>query len=225
MNKRYKAVIFDLDGTLIDSMWVWEKVDKVFLQSYNMTPPKDIDSALEGKSFTETAIYFKDRFCIPESVEEIKAIWNRLAWDFYTTEVPLKEGAKTFLDYLKTNKIKMGIATSNSPELVTAVLEHLDIRDYFDSVRTSCEVEKGKPHPYIYLKVADDLNVAPEECLVFEDVPNGVRAGKSAGMDVWAVEDGQTDEMKEQLQKLADHMIHHYEEAISLLQNNHSMNN
>ncbi|MGL5675690.1 MAG: HAD family hydrolase, partial [Cellulosilyticaceae bacterium] len=186
MKKAYKAVLFDLDGTLIDSMWVWEKIDEVFLGKYNITPPKDMDSVLEGKSFTETATYFKERFRLDESVEAIKDCWNQLAWEFYTQQVPLKPGVASFLDYLKEKNIKMGIATSNSVELVTAVLEHLGIQGYFETVRTSCEVEKGKPHPYIYLKVAEELGVAPEDCLVFEDVPNGVRAGLNAGMDVWA---------------------------------------
>lgn len=212
--KQYKAVLFDLDGTLIDSMWVWEKIDKVFLGKYNIEPPHDMDSVLEGKSFTETATYFKERFNLQESIEEIKHCWNQLAWDFYTKEVPLKPGVKQFLAHLKANNIKMGIATSNSVELVTAVLNHLDIASYFETVRTSCEVEKGKPHPYIYLKVAEDLGVKPEECLVFEDVPNGVRAGLAAGMDVWAVEDRQTDEMKTLLKQLAGGMIGHYEEMI-----------
>lgn len=218
VKERYKAILFDLDGTLIDSMWVWGKIDEVFLGAYGIEPPEDIESILEGMSFTETATYFKEQFQIPESVEEIKGMWNRQAWDFYMTEVPLKKGVQDFLEYLKSNGIKMGIATSNSRELVTAVLEQLGIKEYFHSVRTSCEVEKGKPHPYIYLKVAEDLQVKPQECLVFEDVPNGVRAGKNAGMDVWAVEDRQHDSMREVLREIADHMIADYNEVISLFE-------
>ena len=216
MNKPYKAVIFDLDGTLIDSMWVWERVDEVFLKRYGIVPPKDMDSVLEGKSFTETAIYFKERFNLPDTVEEIKKMWNHIAWDFYTKEVQLKKDAKYFIQFLKERDIKLGIATSNSTELVKAVLEHLEIVQYFDAVRTSCEVEKGKPHPYVYLKVAEDLNIDPEYCLVLEDVPNGVKAGKNAGMDVWAVDDGQPERIKEELIKIADNMIDHYEQAVVL---------
>lgn len=213
--KDYKAVIFDLDGTLIDSMWVWEKIDVAYLGRYNIPVPECMDSALEGKSFTETATYFKERFNVPQSVEEIKQTWNELAWEFYTQEVPLKQGVKEFLELMKAKNIKLGIATSNSTELVHAVLKHLEIDSYFHTIRTSCEVEKGKPHPYIYLKVAEDLGVKGEECLVFEDVPNGVRAGKNAGMDVWAVEDRQTEGAKVDLRALADRMIVDFDEAVN----------
>ena len=131
MNKQYDAVIFDLDGTLIDSMWVWEKIDETFLSELGLTVPKDMDKILEGKSFTETAVYFRERFKLEMSIEAIKERWNEMAWEFYTHKVPLKEGAKDFLVWLKEKNIKMGSATSNSIELVEAVLEALNIRDYF----------------------------------------------------------------------------------------------
>lgn len=214
MRDKFEAVIFDLDGTLIDSMWVWEKIDATYLARFNLEVPKDLDSMLEGKSFTESAKYFKKRFNLEERIEDIKKSWNALAFDFYTNHIPLKEGAKAFLEFLEERNIKMGIATSNSIELVTAVLENLGIKHYFKSIRTSCEVEKGKPHPYIYQKVAKDLGVNPKNCLVFEDIPNGVLAGKRAEMEVWGIEDRQTDELKQKVIKLADRFIKDYSEAM-----------
>lgn len=215
MNKAYQAVIFDLDGTLVDSMWVWAKIDEVYLGERNIEVPQDMEKDLEGMSFTETAAYFKERFALEDSVEEIKEAWNQLALEFYTKHIPLKANVNEFLQLLHTKNIKLGIATSNSITLVTAILERFDIKKYFHSIRTSCEVEKGKPHPYIYLKVAEDLGVNPEDCLVFEDVPNGVLAGRRAGMDVWAVEDLQSKDTKESLQELANHFITSYEQAIA----------
>ena len=211
------AVIFDLDGTLVDSMWVWEKVDETFLGQLGIEVPSDMNKDLEGKSFTETAIYFKERFKLEMSVEEIKQSWNEMGWEFYTHQVPLKKGVKEFLEFLSEQGIKMGIATSNSIELVRAVLKALDIERYFGQIRTSCEVGRGKPFPDIYLKVAEDLQVDPSRCLVFEDIPNGVRAGKNAGMTAWGVLDRQEAALWEETKDLADDHITDYHEAINKL--------
>lgn len=217
MNTKYDAVIFDLDGTLVDSMWVWAQLDIDYLAQFGIVAPEDIDKELEGKSFTESASYFKERFELPHTIEEIKASWNEMAWDFYMNEVRLKEGVYEFLTFLYDKGIRLGIATSNSVELVEAVLKQLEIRHYFESVRNSCQVEKGKPYPYIYLKVASDLEVKPHRCLVFEDIPNGILAGKAAGMEVWGVNDRQGEETRKRVIDLSDRFIDNYFEAIELL--------
>lgn len=216
-NKQYKAVIFDLDGTLIDSMWVWQEIDKQFLGKRNIPVPTNMDEVLEGKSFTESAEYFKERFNLEMSIDEIRTEWNETAWEFYTTKVPLKKGVRKFLEALKAHDIKMGIATSNSTELVGAVLKALGISEYFSEIRTSCEVGRGKPFPDIYLKVAENLGVKPRDCLVFEDIANGVRAGKNAGMTVGCVKDRQPDKQWEEVVSLADFKVEDYEEVIEML--------
>lgn len=216
MQHTFEAVIFDLDGTLIDSMWVWPEIDKAYLGKFNLVPPPNMEDELEGMSFTETADYFKNRFKLSCTVDEIKQSWNEMAWTFYTDRVTLKEGAYSFLKCIKEKGLKTGIATSNSMELTEAILEKLRIKELFDSVRTSCEVEKGKPYPFIFLKVAEDLDVQPEKCLVLEDVPNGVLAAKRAGMSVWAIEDHQKDKVKKSLIEEADKYIYHYQEIIDL---------
>ncbi|WP_069997976.1 HAD family hydrolase [Cellulosilyticum sp. I15G10I2] len=215
MTEHCKAIIFDLDGTLVDSMWVWPEIDKAYLGQFGITPPYGMEEELEGLSFTETAAYFKERFNISDSIEAIKDTWNKMAWEFYTEHITLKDGAYEFLKQTYKKGLRMGIATSNSIELVSVILERLAIKDYFHSIRTSCEVEKGKPYPYIYLKVAEDLEVEPEECLVFEDIPNGVIAAKRAGMQVWAINDHQKDDVKKKLREIADRFIYDYQEAIN----------
>lgn len=210
MFNNIEAVIFDLDGTLVDSMWLWREIDVEYLGRYNLDVPDDLQQAIEGKSFSETAQYFKTRFDLPDSLEEIKAEWNRMAWDKYGNEVPLKKGAKEFLKELKSRGIKTGIATSNSRELVEHVLEHLEITEYFDTVRTSCEAKKGKPAPDIYLLAADDLKVEPEHCLVFEDLALGVLAGKRAGMRVCTIFDPYSEDDIERKRELADYYINNY---------------
>lgn len=212
MLKNIKAVFFDLDGTLVDSMWIWRDIDIEYLARYNLKLPETLQSEIEGMSFSETAIYMQKRFQIPESVESMKNTWNQMAEDKYANEVMLKKGALAFLDYCKMHQIKLGIATSNSTQLVRTVLKARGIQDYFDCIVTGCEVDRGKPSPDIYLEAAKRCNVASSECLVFEDIVPGIMAGKSAGMKVCAIEDNYSMHQKEEKIKLADYYIKDYEE-------------
>ncbi|MBS5931832.1 MAG: HAD family phosphatase [Clostridiales bacterium] len=204
------AVIFDLDGTLVDSMWMWREIDVEYLSQFDIEVPSDLQQAVEGMSFSETAQYFKERFNLPDPVEVIKMEWNKMAWDKYGNEVPLKKGVIEFLEELRSRGIKTGIATSNSKELVEHVLKSLNITEYFDSVRTSCEAKKGKPAPDIYLLVADDLQVDPKDCLVFEDLALGIMAGKGAGMRVCTVFDPYSEDDRDRKRELADYYIDTY---------------
>ena len=209
-----KAGIFDLDGTLVDSMWMWETIDIEFLGKYGYSCPPELQKTIEGMGFTETAVYFKERFSLPLSIEEIKQIWTEMSIDKYRNEVPLKPGAKEFLTYLKEHGIKAGIATSNGREMVEAVLESLGVRGFFQVVTTACEVNAGKPAPDIYLYVAEKLGVKPEDCMVFEDVPAGILAGKRAGMTVYAIEDEFSRKMEAEKRELADGYIRDYFELL-----------
>ena len=202
-----QAVIFDLDGTLVDSMWMWKDIDIEYLRQYGIELPETLQQDIEGMSFTETATYFKETFQIPKSLEEIKQDWYDMAYEKYAHEVPLKEGALEFLELLKRKGIRTGIATSNGIRLVEAVMKANHLGGYIDAVRTACDVAKGKPAPDIYMKVAEDLNVEYESCLVFEDVPMGVLAGKNAGMLVCAVDDEFSRHQMEDKRRFADFYI------------------
>jgi HAD superfamily hydrolase (TIGR01509 family) len=208
------AVIFDLDGTLVDSMWMWESIDREYLNRFSIELPGDLQKHIEGMSFSETAAYFKLRFGISDSLEQIKSDWNKMAWDKYLYEVPVKEGVMPLLKHLQKYNIPAGIATSNSKELVSLIIEKHGIKDYFHSIRTSCEVEKGKPSPDIYLLVAQDLRVEPNRCLVFEDILTGVMAGKNAHMKVCAVYDKYSEKEQDEKIKLADYYIHSMKEVL-----------
>ena len=210
-----KAVIFDLDGTLVDSMWMWKSIDIEFLGSRGFACPDDLEKEIEGMSFTETAFYFKERFKLKESIEEIKGVWTEMSLDKYKNEVPLKPGAREFLTYISDQGIKMGIATSNGREMVDAVIETLNIGPYFHVIATSCEVAAGKPAPDIYLKVANELGIVPSKCLVFEDVPAGILAGKRAGMTVCAVDDEFSKKMELEKRELADYFIYDYYQLLN----------
>lgn len=215
--ENYEAVIFDLDGTLVDSMWMWRAIDVEYLGRFNINIPGDLQKSIEGKSFSETAVYFKNRFKIPYSVDEIKQSWNEMLYDIYQNRVKLKNGAKEFLDYLKDNNIKMGIATSNSRELAICVLKARNIFDYFEAIVTGCDVNAGKPNPDVYLKTAGLLNVNPKNCLVFEDIPNGIMAGKNANMTTCAIEDEYSKDLTDEKKRLADYYVKDYIEFMNLI--------
>lgn len=215
MLRQKKAVIFDLDGTLMDSMWMWKAIDIEYLGRYGYELPPDLQKEIEGMGFTETAVYFKERFHLPMTVEEIKQEWHRMSYDKYAQEVPVKKGADRLLKLLKERGIKIGIASSNSHELINACLAANGVREYFDCIRTSCDVAKGKPSPDIYLSVAGSLGVSPADCLVFEDVPMGILAGRNAGMTVCAVADESAADQIEKIRELADYYIRTFEDVLN----------
>lgn len=209
-----KAVIFDMDGTLIDSMWLWKTIDIEYLGKHHIELPLDLQKEIEGMSFSETAMYFKKRFSIEDDVEDIKKEWNEMAAYYYHTKVTLKDKVVDFIHALRENGVKIGIGTSNSKELAELILQRFEIAHLFDSVRTSCEVEKGKPHPDIFLKVAKDLGVEPNACVVFEDVPNGLMAARRAGMKSVAIYDDFSSHMKEEKMELSDVYVEDYHQVL-----------
>ncbi|MDE6924946.1 MAG: HAD family phosphatase [Acetatifactor sp.] len=204
------AVIFDMDGSLVDSMWIWHEIDIEYLGRFGISLPQGLQSKIEGMSFHETAVYFKENFSIPNSLDEIKQTWNEMAWDKYMHEVPLKPGIPEFLKGCRERGIRLGIATSNSRELVENIASVHHLKDYFTCIVTGSEVERGKPSPDIYFAVAAGLNVACDRCLVFEDILPGIRAGKSAGMKVCAVEDEYSVPARDAKKELADYYIEDY---------------
>lgn len=209
-----KAVLFDLDGTLVESMSMWGDIDVDYLKKFHIPVPEGLQKAIEGLSMYQTAVYFKDNFAIEDSLEEIMDEWNRMAYEKYTTEIPLKPGARAFLNGLKDKNIPCGIATSNSRILTEAILKSHQVENYFSVMVTGDEITNGKPDPEVYLEAAKKMGVAPEHCLVFEDIPFGIIAGKRAGMTVCAVEDAYSMKDMEEKIRLADFYIKSYEELL-----------
>lgn len=210
-----KAMIFDMDGTLMDSMWIWPDIDDYYVKKYDLVLPDDFHTAIEGKAYRETAQYFIDVLHMSMDVEAIMKEWTQLAYERYKNDVFLKPGAEELLKYGKEKGIVFGIATSNGRSLVDMVLKERNIQQYFQSVRTSCEVGKGKPSPDVYLKVSEDIGVSPENCLVFEDVPMGILAGKRAGMRVCAIYDKFSEKQDQQKKELADYYIRDFRDVMA----------
>ena len=209
-----KGAIFDMDGTLMDSMWIWRDIDIEYLGRFGIALPEDLQAKIEGLSFAETAVYFREHFGITDSLEKIQSDWNDMAIDFYRHRIGMKKGARELLTQMKERGMKIGIATSNSVELTEECLAANGVADLFDTVRTSRDTPRGKPFPDIYLSVADEWGIAPEDLIVFEDIPNGAIAGKRAGMEVIAVADDYALPRREELIRIADHFIEDFTQIL-----------
>jgi HAD superfamily hydrolase (TIGR01509 family) len=209
-----KGTIFDLDGTLVDSMWVWSQIDVDYLKIKGYSIPGDLRNEISHLSFSQTAVYFKQRFNLDDSIEEILDDWHRMAFNHYSNNVKLKLGVKDFLNHLKSFDIKIGLATSNSVPLLEACLKNNGIYDYFDSITTTDEVSNGKNCPDVYLLAADKLGIKPKDCLVFEDILPAIKGAKVAKMKVIAVKDDECLNSKEELLKYADKYIYSFNELL-----------
>lgn len=217
MFKNARAAIFDLDGTLIDSMWVWEQVDKDYLENRGFEVPDGLKEDIAHLTFFETALYFKSIFSIKDSPQEIMKQWNDMAFHKYANSIGLKSGVKEFLNHIKVSGIKAGIATSNCSLLVDAVLKKNNIAHYFDIITTTDEAGKGKSAPDVYFLCAEKMGVSPEDCIVFEDILPAVKTAKLAGMKVIGVHDRFSENNKEEIMELADCYIENFHELLNVI--------
>ncbi|MCR4672942.1 MAG: HAD family phosphatase [Lachnospiraceae bacterium] len=200
-----EAIIFDEDGTLIDSMWIWADIDIEYVARYGKTTDRELTKKLSGLSILQTADYFRDVIGINETTEKMLSDWNEMALDYYTHKIPLKEEAGRLLNDISSRGIPMAICTSNTRTLALTALEVHNIKGYFDIIITGEDVEKGKPDPFIYLEAARRLGVGPNNCLVFEDISAGALAGKRAGMEACGVFDESAAYMTADLKAIADY--------------------
>jgi HAD superfamily hydrolase (TIGR01509 family) len=185
----FKAIIFDLDGTLIDSMSLWRDLDIKFLAKRGIALPDNIFDNMHSNNLTDTAIYFKERFSLPETIQEIMNEWLNSVQQAYTNEIQLKSGARELLKSLSERAITMAIGTSNTRVLTELVLQSHGIYDLFKTIVTGCDTLRGKPYPDIFLLCAENLGISQTDILVIEDTLLGVKAAKNAGMSVYVVAD------------------------------------
>lgn len=208
-----KAYIFDLDGTLLDSMGVWEQIDAEFLAKRGIEMPPDYINAVCALTFQETALYTIERFGLPISVEELLEEWNAMAAHAYGHTVPLKPYAREFLAAVKERGIKLGIATSLPAALYEPSLRGHGIIEMFDVVCSTDEVGLGKSSPDVFLYTADKLGAAPKECVVFDDILQAIQSAKLAGMVVYGVFDEASKEQWAAIQKIADGVLYDFRDA------------
>lgn len=210
----FKGAIFDLDGTLIDSMGVWEKIDREFLKKRNISIPSDYIEKINSMSFKKVAKYTIERFKLKESPEELIKEWNEMAIYEYSNNIKLKPYVKEYLIKLKDNNIKIGLATSSSRILYEPVLKNNHIYEYFDVLTSLEDVKRDKSYPDIYLLVADKLKLNPQDCVGFEDILVAVNTMKKADFKVIGVYDKYADSEVEEIKKISDRFIYDFKELL-----------
>lgn len=211
----FQCAIFDLDGTLINSTGVWNKVDEDFFNRRNVIMPPEFPQVIKTHTLMSGAVYIKDRLSMPESPEDIVKEWHDAAVYAYHNDVRIKPYVKELLELLKNSYgYKIGLATSNTHELYDQCLINNGIYDYFDSFTQSDEVERLKGFPDIYEKSAERMGVPKEECIVFEDVYQAVKGARMGNFFTVAVEDSASADDREEIIKIADVYIKSFRELV-----------
>ena len=187
---KFKAVIFDMDGVLIDSEPIWREALIYVFGSYNIKLTEEMCATTMGMRIDEVVNHWCRRFEIKEENPDL--IVNNIVdkvISLVKEKGKVKKGVTKFLDYLNNNGYKVAIASSSYQRIIEIVVDKIDIRKYFDILVSAEFEERGKPHPAIYISTAKKLDVEPDNCLVVEDSVNGVLSAKSAGMTCLAVPD------------------------------------
>ena len=199
-----KGAIFDVDGTLLDSMEIWEDVGVRYLNSIGIEAEPDLGTVLFTMSIQEGAAYVKEHYHLSQEPEEIVQGVLDIISNYYKKTALLKSGAKELLEKLDKHNIPMTVASSNNKKEIEMAFERLGIAKYFDRIFTCEEVGAGKTQPDIYLRAAEYLGTRPEETVVFEDVIHAIRTAKQAGFQVVGIYDEASKDDQEEVQREAD---------------------
>lgn len=212
----FYAVIFDLDGVLADSEPWWNQIDAKLLAEHGVSYRGEYHRNVLGVSYRVAVEFYKNAFHISASVEELMRRRGEIASDFFANRVGLFPSAKTTLEQLREMKLHLAVATSSVSASARPFLDRTGIRSLFSAVVTGDEVQRGKPHPDIYLRAAKKLGISPEACLVIEDALAGIAAAKAAKMRVAAIPDTRFVDSRE-YEKEADYVLGSLSEIPALI--------
>ena len=211
----FDAAIFDMDGTIMDSLGIWERIDYDFLEKKRgIKVPHDYVHDIAAMSFSEIAQYTKARFNLPDTPQQLMQEWTDMAIYEYSHNVLLKPFVKAFIEYLKNSGKKIVLCTSSPEYFFKPALKNNGIYDLFDAFANTCEAGEGKNSPKVYLLAAQKVGIAPEKCIVFEDVISAAVSAKKAGMTVCGVYDERSRSRQEELRAACDIYITGFNELM-----------
>ena len=207
------GAIFDFDGTLLDSMFIWDTIGEDYLRTLGKEPHEDLKETFMTLTLEEAAEYYREHYKVTLSVTEIVDSINAMVEGIYRTKVTLKPGVMAYLRLLKERGVKMCVATVTDRDLVEDTLERLGIQHYFSEIFTCAEVGYGKDKPIIYQKALDHLGTAKEETFVFEDSLFALETAKIDGFPTVGVYD-MHESRQEEMKRLADCYVRSFEEPV-----------
>ena len=201
-----KGAIFDLDGTLLDSMFIWDTIGEEYLRSLGKEPHEDLKETFMTLTLEEAAVYYREHYGVTLSVKEIVDGVNAMVEQTYRTKVTLKPGIAEYLAWLKENGVRMCVATVTDRYLVEETLERLGVRHYFSEIFTCAEVGFGKDKPVIYQKALEHLETEKRDTYVFEDMLFALNTAKTDGFPTVGVYD-RHEAHQDDLKELSDYYV------------------
>ncbi|NGX58827.1 MAG: Phosphorylated carbohydrates phosphatase [Chlamydiae bacterium] len=184
--QKAKALFFDFDGTLVDSLPVLRKVYMDFLEKMGHEGTEEEFQRLNGPSINEIISYLKEKYQLEDSVESMKEMFHHLFKGIYSKQVHFFPGVLEFLNYAKSKGYRIFVVTSAEPIMVSSVFERYQVDDVLDGIISSKEFTNGKPHPEVYLQALKRADLHADEVVAFEDSENGILASTRAGIKTFA---------------------------------------
>lgn len=210
--EKIDGAIFDLDGTVLDSMHIWSEIGLLFLKNKGIEPPPGIEDEFVKMSMVQAAEYYIKNIDPKATVMDIVNEVNALVQDFYFNEVIKKDGVTEFLEFLKNKGVKMCIATATDKHLVKKALERNGLLDYFTEIFTCSSVGAGKDTPVIYNVALEHLGTNKETTYVFEDALYAIETAKNAGYKIIGINDVSEKSSPQEVKKLCDYYVNDYTE-------------
>lgn len=202
-----RGAVFDIDGTLLDSMPIWREVGNRYLKQNGIPEQEGLSDILFPMSLEEGAEYLRFHFIPEKNAEEIKNDVLRIVESFYREEVPLKKGVKEFLHKLREHGVRMILATTGDENLAMAALQRLEVSGYFENILTCTGLHTTKRESLIYEKAMEMLQCTPSETCVFEDVLHAIISAKNSGAKVAAVADAESQNDWDKICRMSDYAM------------------
>ena len=207
---KIKCAIFDFDGTLFDSMFIWESVGEIYLRSLGKEPKPSLREDVRALSLYQSACYFRKEYDLPLSEEQIMSGINKTIEHFYINEVMPKPYVTEFLDEMKQKGIPMCIATASDRYQIEAALSRCGMSHYFEAIFTCSEVGYGKDEPVIFRKAMEYFNSDRSSSIIFEDALHAIKTAKNDGFTVVSVFDN-SEKRQDEIRAISDCYIRDFE--------------